>query len=109
MVEDKVARLVRELQAQENQLARGRQTRGRNNAFMPKLKSRTRKKSSEKVEASDDSDVDTKDSSTPKKRKAGNDSRRISIEATPLQELASAERVCAITDCLYSIQIFFYY
>lgn len=93
VVEDEDARLARELQAQENRLARGRQTRGGNST--PKAKPKTKKKSSAKVKTGDDSDVDTEDSGTPKKRKAGGGFRKEFNLSFALQEVVGAERVCA--------------
>lgn len=90
MVEDEDARLARELQAQENQLARGRQTRRGNDR--PKTKSKPKKKSSAKVK--DDSDLDTEDSGTTKKRKAGGGFQKEFNLSFPLQEIVGAERVC---------------
>lgn len=90
MVEDEDARLARELQAQENQLARGRQTRRGNDR--PKTKSKPKKKSSAKVR--DDSDLDTEDSGTTKKRKAGGGFQKEFNLSFPLQEIVGAERVC---------------
>lgn len=96
MVEDEDARLARELQAQENQLARGRQTRGGHSA--PKPKSKPKKKSSAKVKSGDDSDVDTEDSGTTKKRKAGGGFQKEFNLSYSLAGLVGAERVgfCAI-------------
>lgn len=93
MVEDEDARLARELQAQENQLARGRQTRRGNDR--PKTKSKPKKKSSAKVK--DDSDLDTEDSGTTKKRKAGGGFQKEFNLSFPLQEIVGAERVCTAT------------
>lgn len=89
MVEDEDARLARELQAQENQLARGRQTRRGNDR--PKTKSKPKKKSSAKVK--DDSDLDTEDSGTAKKRKAGGGFQKEFNLSFPLQEIVGAERL----------------
>lgn len=89
MVEDEDARLARELQAQENQLARGRQTRRGNDR--PKTKSKPKKKSSAKVK--DDSDLDTEDSGTTKKRKAGGGFQKEFNLSFPLQEIVGAERL----------------
>lgn len=91
MVEDEDARLARELQAQENRLARGRQTRGGNST--PKAKPKTKKKSSSKVKTGDDSDVDTEDSGTAKKRKAGGGFQKEFNLSFPLQEVVGAERL----------------
>lgn len=91
MVEDEDARLARELQAQENQLARGRQTRGGHST--PKPKSKPKKKSSAKVKSGDDSDVDTEDSGTTKKRKAGGGFQKEFNLSFPLADLVGAERV----------------
>lgn len=91
MVEDEDARLARELQAQENQLARGRQTRGGHGA--PKAKSKPKKKSSAKAKAGDDSEVDTEDSGTPKKRKAGGGFQKEFNLSYPLAELVGTEKV----------------
>lgn len=91
MVEDEDARLARELQAQENQLARGRQTRGGHSA--PKPKSKPKKKSSAKVKSGDDSDVDTEDSGTTKKRKAGGGFQKEFNLSYSLGVLVGAERV----------------
>ncbi|KUI57805.1 Upstream activation factor subunit spp27 [Cytospora mali] len=91
MVEDEDARLARELQAQENRLARGRQTRGGNNT--PKAKPKGKKKSSAKVKTGDDSDVDTEDSGTVKKRKAGGGFQKEFNLSFPLQEVVGAERL----------------
>lgn len=91
MVEDEDARLARELQAQENQLARGRQTRGGHGA--PKPKSKPKKKSSAKVKAGDDSDVDTEDSGTPKKRKAGGGFQKEFNLSYSLAELVGTDKV----------------
>lgn len=92
MVEDEDARLARELQAQENQLARGRQTRGGHST--PKPKSKPKKKSSAKVKSGDDSDVDTEDSGTAKKRKAGGGFQKEFNLSYPLAHLVGTERVC---------------
>lgn len=89
MVEDEDARLARELQAQENQLARGRQTRRGNDR--PKTKSKPKKKSSAKVK--DDSDLDTEDSGAAKKRKAGGGFQKEFNLSFPLQEVVGAERL----------------
>ncbi|KAI3392693.1 hypothetical protein diail_5293 [Diaporthe ilicicola] len=89
MVEDEDARLARELQAQENLLSRGRQTRRGNDR--PKTKSKPKKKSSVKVK--DDSDVDTEDSGTTKKRKAGGGFQKEFNLSYPLQEIVGAERL----------------
>ena len=67
---DADAKLAAQLQAQENQLARGRKTRGGNDRKAKKPKA-PRKKSAKKVRAEDDSDVDASDASGPPKRKAG--------------------------------------
>lgn len=91
MVEDEDARLARELQAQENQLARGRQTRGGHSA--PKPKSKPKKKSSAKVKSGDDSDVDTEDSGAVKKRKAGGGFQKEFNLSYSLADLVGAERV----------------
>ncbi|ROW00027.1 hypothetical protein VPNG_08316 [Cytospora leucostoma] len=91
MVEDEDARLARELQAQENRLARGRQTRGGNST--PKAKPKAKKKSSAKVKTGDDSDVDTEDSGTAKKRKAGGGFRKEFNLSFALQEVVGAERL----------------
>ncbi|KAK7733682.1 hypothetical protein SLS53_008149 [Cytospora paraplurivora] len=91
VVEDEDARLARELQAQENRLARGRQTRGGNST--PKAKPKTKKKSSAKVKTGDDSDVDTEDSGTAKKRKAGGGFRKEFNLSFALQEVVGAERL----------------
>ncbi|CAN8099732.1 unnamed protein product [Discula destructiva] len=91
MVEDEDARLARELQAQENQMARGRQTRGGHSK--PKAKPAKKKKSSAKIKAGDDSDVDTEDSGTPKKRKAGGGFMKEFNLSYPLQELVGSERL----------------
>ena len=93
MVEDEDARLARELQAQENRLARGRQTRG--GTSTPKAKPKAKKKSSSKVKTGDDSDLDTEDSGTAKKRKAGGGFQKEFNLSFPLQEVVGAERVCA--------------
>lgn len=95
MVEDEDARLARELQAQENRLARGRQTRGGNST--PKAKPKAKKKSSAKVKTGDDSDVDTEDSGTAKKRKAGGGFQKEFNLSFPLQEIVGAERVCVLS------------
>lgn len=92
MVEDEDARLARELQAQENRLARGRQTRGGNST--PKAKPKAKKKSSAKVKAGHDSDVDTEDTGTVKKRKGGGLQKEFNL-SFPLQEVVGAERVSA--------------
>jgi upstream activation factor subunit UAF30 len=92
MVEDEDARLARELQAQENQLARGRQTRRGNDR--PKIKSKPKKKSSTKVK--DESDLDTEDSGTIKKRRAGGGFQKEFNLSFPLQEIVGAERVCIL-------------
>lgn len=92
MVEDEDARLARELQAQEEQMARGRQTRGGRAApSRPKSK---KKKSSAKVKAADDSDLDTEDSGATKKRKAGGGFQKEFDLSFPLAELVGSERVC---------------
>ncbi|KAF3762799.1 hypothetical protein M406DRAFT_108037 [Cryphonectria parasitica EP155] len=93
MVEDEDARLARELQAQENQLARGRQTRGGHSTPKPKPKQKQKKKSSTKVKAGDDSDVDTEDSATPKKRKAGGGFQKEFNLSYALSELVGMERL----------------
>jgi upstream activation factor subunit UAF30 len=101
MVEDEDARLARELQAQENRLARGRQTRGGNST--PKAKPKTKTKSSSKVKTGDDSDVDTEDSGTAKKRKAGGGFQKEFNLSFPLQEVVGAERVCAVCCCFVAV------
>lgn len=101
MVEDEDARLARELQAQENRLARGRQTRGGNNT--PKAKPKTKKKSSSKVKTGDDSDVDTEDSGTAKKRKAGGGFQKEFNLSFPLQEVVGAERVRVVCCCFVAM------
>lgn len=96
MVEDEDARLARELQAQENQMARGRQTRG--GSGKPKARAKAvkkTKKSSAKVKAGDDSGVDTDGSGTPKKRKAGGGFMKEFNLSDELQQLVGAARVCA--------------
>lgn len=93
MVEDEDARLARELQAQENQLARGRQTRGGHSAPKPKSKSKPKKKSSAKVKSGDDSDLDTEDSGTTKKRKAGGGFQKEFALSSSLASLTGAEKV----------------
>lgn len=95
MVEDEDARLARELQAQENQLARGRQTRGGHSKPKAKPAKKKKAKSSAKIKAGDDSDLDTEDSGTPKKRKAGGGFMKEFNLSYPLQELVGSERVCA--------------
>ncbi|KAK7397650.1 hypothetical protein QQX98_012976 [Neonectria punicea] len=75
-VEDADARLAAQLQAQENSLARSRKTRGGGDKTKPKAKASRkqkaapRKKSSKKVGADDDSDVESGEG-VVKKRKAG--------------------------------------
>ncbi|PSR74517.1 SWIB/MDM2 domain protein [Coniella lustricola] len=93
MVEDEDARLARELQAQENQLARGRQTRGGHGTPKAKPKAKPKKKSSTKVKAGDDSDVDTEDSNAPKKRKAGGGFQKEFNLSFALADLVGAERM----------------
>ncbi|CAI4216078.1 unnamed protein product [Parascedosporium putredinis] len=69
---DADAKLAAELQAQENRLARARQTRGGGTATrVVKKKPAPKKKSDKKVRASDESDVDGSDGSSAPKRKAG--------------------------------------
>lgn len=70
---DADAKLAAELQAQENRLARARQTRGGGTAtrVVKKKKPAPKKKSDKKVRASDESDVDGSDGSSAPKRKAG--------------------------------------
>ncbi|PKS06263.1 hypothetical protein jhhlp_007009 [Lomentospora prolificans] len=69
---DADAKLAAELQAQENRLARARQTRGGGSATrVVKKKKAPKKKSDKKVRAEDDSDVDGSDDSGTPKRKAG--------------------------------------
>lgn len=92
-VEDEDARLARELQAQENMLSRGRQTRGGHGAPKPKPKSKPKKKSPAKVKAGDDSDVDTEGSNTPKKRKAGGGFQKEFNLSYALADLVGTERV----------------
>lgn len=94
MVEDEDARLARELQAQENQLARGRQTRGGHSAPKPKKTKKTKSKSSAKVKAGDDSDVDTEDSGVVKKRKAGGGFQKEFNLSYPLADLLGCDKVC---------------
>lgn len=92
MVEDEDARLARELQAQEEQMARGRQTRGgRATPSKPKTK---KKKSSAKVKAGDDSDLDTEDSGATKKRKAGGGFQKEFDLSYALADLVGTDRVC---------------
>lgn len=93
MVEDEDARLARELQAQENQLARGRQTRGGHGKPKAKPAKKKKQKSSAKIKAGDDSDLDTEDSGTPKKRKAGGGFMKEFNLSYALQELVGEERV----------------
>lgn len=93
MVESEDARLARELQAQENQLARGRQTRGGHSKPKAKPAKKKKQKSSAKIKAGDDSDLDTEDSSTPKKRKAGGGFMKEFNLSYALQELVGEERV----------------
>lgn len=93
MVESEDARLARELQAQENQLARGRQTRGGHSKPKAKPAKKKKQKSSAKIKAGDDSDLDTEDSGTPKKRKAGGGFMKEFNLSYPLQELVGEERV----------------
>lgn len=93
MVESEDARLARELQAQENQLARGRQTRGGHSKPKAKPAKKKKQKSSAKIKAGDDSDLDTEDSGTPKKRKAGGGFMKEFNLSYALQELVGEERV----------------
>lgn len=101
MVEDEDARLARELQAQENQMARGRQTRGGHSKPKAKPAKKKKAKSSDKIKAGDDSDVDTEDSGTPKKRKAGGGFMKEFNLSYPLQELVGSERVRAFLPLLF--------
>lgn len=93
MVEDEDARLAAQLQAQENQLARGRQTRGGHSAPKQKVKAKKKSKSSAKVKAGDDSDLDTEDSGTVKKRKAGGGFQKEFNLSYSLADLVGAEKV----------------
>ncbi|KAJ4394817.1 hypothetical protein N0V93_004037 [Gnomoniopsis smithogilvyi] len=93
MVESEDARLARELQAQENQLARGRQTRGGHSKPKAKPAKKKKQKSSAKIKAGDDSDLDTEDSGTPKKRKAGGGFMKEFNLSYALQELVGEERL----------------
>lgn len=101
MVEDEDARLARELQAQENQLARGRQTRGGHSTPKAKAKPKPKKKSSTKVKAGDDSDLDTEDSNAPKKRKAGGGFQKEFNLSFSLADLVGAERVRLLLSLFY--------
>lgn len=93
VVEDEDARLAAQLQAQENQLARGRQTRGGHSAPKQKTKTKKKSKSSAKVKAGDDSDLDTEDSGTVKKRKAGGGFQKEFNLSYSLADLVGAEKV----------------
>lgn len=93
MVEDEDARLAAQLQAQENQLARGRQTRGGHSTPKPKPKTKKKSKSSSKVKAGDDSDLDTEDSGTVKKRKAGGGFQKEFNLSYSLADLVGADKL----------------
>ncbi|KXH67430.1 DEK C terminal domain-containing protein [Colletotrichum salicis] len=84
--EDADAKLAAKLQAQENQMARGRTTRGGNGASSKGSKAAKkkapRKKSAKKI---DDSDVE--DSGEPPKRKAGGGFQKPFNLSEPLSEL----------------------
>ena len=68
---DADAKLAAELQAQENQLARARSTRGGGGGKVVKKKKATRKKSAKRVRGSDESGVESEEGEGKKKRGGG--------------------------------------
>lgn len=90
--EDADARLAAQLQAQENNLARGRTTRGGGDRTTKKRKA-PRKKSVKKVRDDDDSDVEGSGDSGVKKRKAGGGFQKPFNLSSTLSELCGETQV----------------
>lgn len=93
---DADAKLAAELQAQENQLARARTTRGNGRAAKPAKKKAPRKKSKSatKVKTDDDSGVEASESSVPPKRKAGGGFQKPFNLSPQLSDVVAETQVC---------------
>lgn len=101
-LEDADARLAAELQAQENQLARGRTTRGGSATKAVKKKNKTpRKKNGRKSKHDIDSDDDaSEESGSQAKRKSGGGFQKPFNLSFALAELVGESQVCLATTLL---------